>query len=78
MNMFSVYPIFICENNRKIIKNMHCFYSYFLMSGSFEDWIFFREFQLSSDGGGVPIIDILIANSHSRAQRARGGTKPPK
>ena len=41
-------PIFICENNRKSNKIMHCdgFFS-----GSFEDMGIFHVFQLSFDGG---------------------------
>ena len=34
----------ICENNRKSIKNMHCFDFFFI--GSFEDMDFFTYFNL--------------------------------
>ena len=51
-------PIFICENNRKSNKIMHCV-EFFFLSGSFEDRAIFRGSQLSYDGGGpyVPITD---------------------
>ena len=55
-------PIFICENNRKSNKIMHCVE--FLLSGSFEDRAIFYVIQLSSDGVGggrsVPITDRLM------------------
>ena len=50
--------IFICENNRKSIKIMHCVD--FFWSGSFEDMDIYHVFQLSFDeGGGLyrPITD---------------------
>ena len=42
-------PIFICENNRKSNKIMHCVD--FFLSGSSEDMVMFHVFQLSFDGG---------------------------
>ena len=44
-------PIFICENDKKSNKIMHCVD--FFLSGSFEDMGIFDVFQLSFDGGGV-------------------------
>ena len=48
----SVLPIFICENNRKSNKIMHCGEKKSL-SGSFEDRANFYVSQLSYDGGGA-------------------------
>ena len=61
-------PIFICENNRKYNKIMHCVD--FFLSGSFEDRTTFHVIQLSNDGGGpyVPItIDRFVKNVHNMA-----------
>ena len=43
-------PIFICENNRKSNKIMHCVEFFFI--GSFEDRAIFHVSQLNYDGGG--------------------------
>ena len=42
-------PIFICENNIKSKKIMHCVD--FFLSGSFEDRTIFHVIQLSYAGG---------------------------
>ena len=44
-------PIFICENNRKSNKIMHCI-EIFFMSGSFEDRAIVHVIQLSYGGRG--------------------------
>ena len=43
-------PIFICENNTKSNKIMHCVD---FLGSSFEDMVIFHVFQLSFDVGGV-------------------------
>ena len=45
--------IFICENNRKSNKIMHCVD--FILSGSFEDMGILHVFQLSFDGGVISL-----------------------
>ena len=44
-------PIFICENNRKSNKIMHCVYLF--LSGSFKDMGIFYVFQVLMGGGGL-------------------------
>ena len=48
----SLPPIFICENNRKSNKIMHCVEEKKSLSGSFEDRGIFHVSQLSYVGGG--------------------------
>ena len=61
-----VRPIFICENNRKSIKNMH-YFDIFMILVDLKIWAFFSNFNLVRMKGGrgvyVPIADRMIANS---------------
>ena len=66
-------PIFICENNRKSNKIMHCIKEKKL-SGSFEDRAIFHVMQLSYDRvgwGGLCAhyrsIDKYVKNAHNMA-----------
>ena len=68
-------PIFICENNRKSNKIMHCVEKKKL-SGSFEDRAIFHVIQLSYDGGGALCahyrsIDKFVKNAHDRTTRCK-------
>ena len=52
------HTFFICENNRKNNKIMHCVDLLFFLSGSFEDMGIFHVFQISFD-------DLMISTHNS-------------